>query len=86
MPATEPVQGWQAPVYQSLAQPMLTAGVPSDFFMMSMVSTLAIALAWWPIVVVQVGIYLVAKRLTAWDARWITILCRYFSYHARYEG
>jgi type IV secretory pathway TrbD component len=86
MPAQEPIPGWYGPVYQSLAQPMLTAGVPSDFFMMSMVSTLAIALAWWPIVVVQAGVYGLAKRLTAWDPQWLGILKNYLSYASRYEG
>jgi hypothetical protein len=54
--------------------------------MMSMVSTLAIALAWWPIVVVQAGVYVLAKRLTAWDPQWLGILRRYLSYASRYEG
>ena len=86
MQQQEPVSGWFGPVYQSLAQPMLTAGVPSDFFMVSMVSTLAMALAWWPIVIVQAGVYSVAKRLTAWDPLWMGILWRYMSYSTRYEG
>jgi hypothetical protein len=82
----EPVPGWWGPVYQSLAQPMLTAGVPSDFFMASMLTTLAIALAWWPIAVVQAWVYLLAKRLTTWDPLWWGILTRYFAYAPRYEG
>ena len=86
MQPTEPVPGWHAPVYQSLAQPMLTAGVPSDFFMFSMVGTLALALVWWPVLVLQAGVYWVAKRLTAWDPLWMGILRRYLSYSARYEG
>ena len=86
MTQTEPVPGWQAPVFQSLAQPMLTAGVPSDFFMLTMVGTLALALVWWPIVVVQAGVYALAKRLTAWNPFWMGILWRYLSYSARYEG
>jgi type IV secretory pathway TrbD component len=86
MQQQEPVPGWFAPVHQSLAQPMLTAGVPSDFFMMSMVGTLAIALAWWPIAVLQAGAFLLAKRLTAWDPLWMGILWRYLCYETRYEG
>jgi len=86
MQSQEPVPGWQAPVYQSLAQPMLTAGVPSDFFMLSMLGTLMLALAWWPVVVLQAGLYTLAKRLTAWDPLWMGILGRYLSYATRYEG
>jgi type IV secretory pathway TrbD component len=86
MQTQEPIPGWFAPVYQSLAQPMLTAGVPSDFFMLSMLGTLAIALVWWPIVVVQLAVYRLARRLTAWDPLWMGILTRYLSYAARYEG
>jgi hypothetical protein len=73
-------------VYQSLAQPMLTAEIPSDLFMMSMVCTLAVALAWWPIVVLQAGFYVVARRLTAWDPLWMGILWRYLRAETRYEG
>lgn len=80
------VPGWFGPVYQSLAQPMLTAGVSSDFFMLSMVTTLAMALAWWPIVIVQACVYTVAKRLTAWDPLFIGIMWRYLGYTQRYEG
>lgn len=81
-----PIPGWYAPVFQSLAQPILTAGVPSDFFMFSMIATLAIALMWWPVIVLQGGAYLMSKRLTAWDPLWIPLLWRYFSYASRYEG
>jgi type IV secretory pathway TrbD component len=86
MTHTEPIPGWLGPVYQSLAQPMLTAGVPSDFFMMSMVTTLACSLAWWPAWIVQAGVYALAKRLTAWDPLWMGILWRYLQYATRYEG
>jgi len=65
---------------------MLTAGVPSDFFMLSMLGTLMLALAWWPVVVLQAGLYTLAKRLTAWDPLWMGILGRYLSYATRYEG
>lgn len=77
---------WFSPVPQSLAQPLLTASVPSDFFMYSMLLTLVISLAWWPVWALQAGLYAVAKRLTRWDPLWMGILLRYLSYSARYEG
>ena len=54
--------------------------------MLSMLGTLMLALAWWPVVVLQAGLYTLAKRLTAWDPLWMGILGRYLSYATRYEG
>ena len=70
MQTQNPAPGWFVPVYQSLAQPLLTGGVPSGFFIVTMLGTLMLAMAWWPVLVVQAGLYGLARRLTGWEPQW----------------
>ena len=80
-----PVDGWFTPVHQSLAQPLLTGGVPSGFFIITMLGTLLLAMAWWPIILVQVGLYGLAKRLTVWEPQWSAILLLHLTYAKHYR-
>lgn len=86
MAQEDPVPGWYQPVFQSLAQPLLTAGVPSGFFIPTMVGTLLLAMTWWPIIVVQAGLYGLARRLTRWEPQWGGILLMHITYARHYEG
>jgi hypothetical protein len=86
MQHTEPVPGWFQPVFHSIAQPLLTGGVPTGFFISSMLGTMMLFLAWWPVVLVQAGVYRLAQQLTKWDPQWCGILCMHLTYSRSYEA
>jgi hypothetical protein len=82
----DPVPNWFSPVFQSLAQPILTAGVPTGFFIWSMLGTMMLFLAWWPIALLQAGMYGLARVLTVWEPQWCGILVMHLTYRRWYQG
>jgi type IV secretory pathway TrbD component len=81
-----PVAGWHQPIFHSLAQPLLTGGVPSGFFIASMLGAMVLFFVWWPVIVVQAGVYGLARVLTQWEPQWCGILVMHLTYARYYEG
>jgi type IV secretory pathway TrbD component len=86
MTQQDPVPNWFAPVYHSLAQPLLIGGVPAGFFIATMLGTMMLFLAWWPIILVQAGLYGLARVLTRWEPQWGGMLVMHVTYARHYEG
>jgi len=83
---SDEVPGWQAPVYQSLAQPILAAKVPHNFLVVLLTSTVIVTLYWWPAILVGTLLYSVARIGSAFEPQWVGILLRHISHSAFYEG
>jgi type IV secretory pathway TrbD component len=83
---TDDVSGWHAPVYHSLAQPILFAGVPHNFLVLLLTSTVIVTLRWWPAMLVGALLYGVARIGSTVEPQWLGILLRHIGYGAFYEG
>lgn len=83
---SEPVEGWTAPVYQSIAQPHLLGGISSTL-MIALVTLSGISLFWWyPLVLLAGGIYGVALVGTRYDTDCFDILIEHWRHKRYYEG
>jgi type IV secretory pathway TrbD component len=86
MSDSDEVAGWTAPIYQSLAQPLLFAHVPHGFLVTLLTSTCIVFLRWWPVVVVSGLLYGGVRLGTAYEPQFLLMLWRHISYSAFYEG
>jgi type IV secretory pathway TrbD component len=77
-----------SPVFQSLTAPLLLAGVPRTFFIMNACLTFAAVayLHWLFYLPVGIGLWMVVKMITKYDAHWGSILLRALKYRDFYEA
>ena len=80
------VPGWTAPVFQSLAQTPLMAGVPMEFLVGDVLLICFLWLLWWPACSLGALAYGVAWLGTHYDVHFMAIFLAHLRQHAHYEG
>jgi type IV secretory pathway TrbD component len=80
------VEGWTAPVYRGLMEPLHIAHVPEQFFIGTVLVTLMVGIFWHPMVVLGGLAYGLARLGTAYDPDWLNVLTRAVGYTSHYEG
>ena len=78
--------GWTAPLYQSLTQPQLIAGVSRNFFICIFTLIGTVVLWWTPILLIGGVLYLVAWIGTRYDPDFFEIVLGHVRQHDHYEG
>ena len=82
------ISDYAAPVYRSLSQPILFAGVPRTLALFLGLFTTGMVLnlqVWW-FLPVGIGLHLLAAAVTRADPEWVQTLRRHMHYRAYYEG
>lgn len=84
--------GFTAPIYQSLTQPQLLAGVSRTFFICDLVAMILVGL-WtlavpglWPGLLIGVALYVVAWCGTKYDTEFFEIVIAHVQQQDHYEG
>ena len=84
--------GLTAPVYQSLTQPQLLAGVPRTFAV-GLVMGMGLLIVWclqvpalWPGLLLGPALYCVTWCGTKYDTEFFDILIAHVRHHTHYEG
>lgn len=80
------IDGWAAPVYQSLTQPQLQGGVSRSFFILDVTAVAAMVLWWPPIVLIGGALYAAAWIGTRYDPHFLEIIMAHLQQQAHYEG
>ena len=77
-----------SPLHRSLAEPMMTAGLPTN--MAILLGTLGLCLVFITMsfyaLILLAGIYIGARRLSVYDPEFLPILLRHFRMQQRYKG
>ena len=70
------IDGCAAPVYRTLTEPMLLAGVPRTVAILNGTGwgALGVGLHWWPALLLGVLAHLGAAWLTKYDPQWFEVL------------
>ncbi len=85
------IEGYEVPVHQSLAQPVLLAGVPRSFALFNLTVTGVLTLGfgiWWLSLPIGLTLHSVAVYLTANDPMWFEVGQRHVKHlvNHRYLG
>jgi len=86
------IPGFSAPLYQSLTQPQLIAGVSRNFFIWDLLGMIltglwCMAYPWlWPGLLIGLALYVIGWCGTQYDTEFFEILVEHVQHRERYEG
>jgi hypothetical protein len=80
------LEGWQAPIFQATAGPVMLGMIPQRLAIPLLLGTLLVYMLWGKLALLSVPIYGAAVLGTLWEPYWYNMLLEYWSYKTYYEG